>query len=119
MVHHLVHRHWGRRFVPEDDHAQRIADENRVNSCGVQKFGHRVVVGGEHRDLLAAMLPLLQIADGHPLRHIISLRAPIKKTHGALAQGSRFEAEGDVGPTALSLQPRANLISLGSLSHDG
>ena len=68
VVDHLVERDGERRVVALDDHAERIADEQHVGAGFVEEPRERGVVGGEHGDLLAALLHLPQGVDGDALR---------------------------------------------------
>ena len=45
-------------LVAEDDHAEAVADKDHGNAQLVEQLGGRVVVGGEHGDLLAVPLHL-------------------------------------------------------------
>ena len=58
VVHHGVERDGERRLVPQHHHPERVADEQRVHPRTIEQGRHRRVVGGQHRDLLAA--PLLR-----------------------------------------------------------
>jgi hypothetical protein len=61
VVQHVVERHRQRVLVSEHDHAQRVADENHIDSGAIQQTRHGRVVGGERGDLLAACLLGLQV----------------------------------------------------------
>jgi len=56
VVEHVLHRHGERRVVSEDDHAERVPDEDGVHARAVESARGREVVRGEHRDWLAAVL---------------------------------------------------------------
>jgi hypothetical protein len=54
---HLLHRHRdGRALVAEDDHRRRVADEDDLDARVLGESRSRRVVGGDHDDLLAALL---------------------------------------------------------------
>ena len=65
VVQHVVERHRQRVLVAEHHHADRVADEQHVHAGAVEQPRHRGVVGGEHRDLLAAPLLLAQVGHAH------------------------------------------------------
>ena len=56
VVDHLVERHRQRRVVALHDVAERVADEQHVDAGRVEDAREGEVVGGEHRDRLAAAL---------------------------------------------------------------
>ncbi len=56
VVEHVVHRDAQRVVVAEDDHAERVADEDRVDAGRVRGLRGRVVVRRDHDDGLAAGL---------------------------------------------------------------
>ena len=58
VVDHVVHGDEDGRLVAEDDHTKAIADKDHRNAQLVEQLGGRVVVGGEHGDLLAVPLHL-------------------------------------------------------------
>ena len=58
VVDHVVHGDEDRGLVAEDDHAEAVADKDHRNAQLVEQLGGRVVVGGEHGDLLAVPLHL-------------------------------------------------------------
>ena len=66
VMEHVVERHGERVLVTEHDHADRIADEQRVNAPLVEQTRHRRVVSGQHGDLLAARLLVLEIGNANP-----------------------------------------------------
>src|SRR5690606_375214 len=55
-------------IVPLHDHRHAVADEDRLDAGRVDQGRHRIVVGGEHRDLLAGAFERLKIKDGNALR---------------------------------------------------
>src|SRR5690606_15620045 len=57
------------RVLPLDDHPQRIADEQCVRAAIIEDAGEGRVVGGDHADLLADLLVLLQRLDGALVLH--------------------------------------------------
>ena len=65
VVGHLVERDGDRGRETLDDHPERVADEDHVDPGLVDEAGHGEVVGGDHRDLLAAQLACAQIRDRH------------------------------------------------------
>jgi hypothetical protein len=50
VVEHLVYGHCERIFMAENDHRERIANENEIDSCLVDQARSGVVVGCECRD---------------------------------------------------------------------
>ena len=60
VMHHLVERHRNRALVPEHHHAERIADEQRIDAGSIEQTRHRGVIRGEHGDLLAALFLLAE-----------------------------------------------------------
>ena len=56
VVEHLVHGDGEGVFMAEDDHGERVADEEQVDSSFVDQAGAGVVVGGERGDGLALAL---------------------------------------------------------------
>ena len=67
VVDHLVERHRQRVGVPLHDHRHAVADQNAFDARRVEQRRHRVVVGREHRDLLAGRLQGRKTRHGHPL----------------------------------------------------
>ena len=55
---HVLHRRRDGRVVAEHGHGRRVADEDDVDAGRVREPPARVVVGGDHDDLLAAALHL-------------------------------------------------------------
>ena len=53
VMHDGVERDRQRRVEAEDDGAERVADEERVDARAIEQARHRRVVGGQHHDLLA------------------------------------------------------------------
>ena len=68
VIRDLVERDRQRRVVALHDHAERVADEQDVGAGLVEQPRERRVVGGEHGDLLAALLHLPEGVDGDALR---------------------------------------------------
>src|SRR5204863_513123 len=69
VVGHVGKRHRQRGVVPLQHHAERVADEEAVETRGVQHRGEARVVAGEHGYLHAIFAQLLQRLDGqsrHP-----------------------------------------------------
>ena len=66
VMEHVVERHGERVLVAEHDHAHRVADQDARPRRLVQQARHRRVVGGQHGDLLAARLLLLEIGNANP-----------------------------------------------------
>src|ERR1700682_2037139 len=64
---HVVHRHAERVRISQHRVAQAVADQQDRDAGAVEPARGRVVVGGEHRELLAFGLPLAQVA--HVGRH--------------------------------------------------
>ena len=58
VMEHLLHRDGKRVLISEHDHPQRIADQDGINASFVHCHGGGIVVGGEHRNDLAAFLLL-------------------------------------------------------------
>ena len=56
VVEHLVHGDGESVFMAEDDHGERVADEEQVDSCIVDEAGTGVVIGGESGDGFALAL---------------------------------------------------------------
>ena len=56
VVQHLVNGDGKGVFMAENDHGQRVADQDEVDACLVNKARGGVVVGGERRDGLALAL---------------------------------------------------------------
>ena len=88
VVQHLVHGHGDRGVVAEDDVAEAVADEDERDAGLFDEAGGRVVVGGDHDDLLAASLHRLEVGDRCSLFHFASLVAvrlggsmPVRPTH--------------------------------------
>jgi hypothetical protein len=54
MMDHRLERNRQRGFVTEDDHAERIADEQRVDPRPLEQPRHGRIVRGQHRNLLGA-----------------------------------------------------------------
>ena len=65
MVRHLRngHRHSG--CVPLDNHAQRVADKNKINPIGIQDAGKHSVIGSQHRQLAIVLLGFGQSGNSH------------------------------------------------------
>ena len=57
----LVDRHRHGRLATVHDHARGVADEDEVDACGIGEACARRIVRGQHHDLLAAPLHLLQL----------------------------------------------------------
>ena len=56
VVDHLVERDRQRVGVSLHDHRHAVADQDALDAGGVEQAGHGVVVGRQHRDLLAGGL---------------------------------------------------------------
>ena len=56
VVNHLLKRHRQRRAVSLDDHRKAVADQNPLDAGRIDQAGQGVIVGGEHRDLVARRL---------------------------------------------------------------
>jgi hypothetical protein len=69
----LGHRHG--RLVPEDVVGRRVADQQHRDADPVEQGGGVLVVRGEHRPLLAALLGGEQVAGAHPAGG----RAPVQR----------------------------------------
>jgi len=65
MVDHHVERDGKRRLVTGHDIGRRIAHEDHVHAGGIDDPGHRIIVRGEHGDLLAALFHLRQTVGRH------------------------------------------------------
>ena len=61
VMHHGVQCHGQRCFVTEHHHAQRIADQQHIDTRTIQQPGHRIVIRRQHGDFLATLFPGLQI----------------------------------------------------------
>jgi hypothetical protein len=48
-------------FLPLNDHAKRVTDEQDVGAGLIAQTGKAVVVGGEHSDSLALLLHFAQL----------------------------------------------------------
>src|SRR5438552_12999125 len=68
VIDHLIHRDRQGRVVPLDDHAERISDEENLDSGAIEEAGEGGVVGREHRDALAGLLHLAESIDGDLLQ---------------------------------------------------
>ena len=68
VVDHFVERDRQRVGVALHDHRHAVADENALDAGRVEQRGHRVVVGREHRDLLAGGLHGRKSRNRHSLR---------------------------------------------------
>ena len=55
VVDDVVDRHLEGRLVAEDDHAERVADEDQVGPTGIGHAGRRDVVRSHHRETAAAL----------------------------------------------------------------
>ncbi len=64
VVQHLVDGDGQRVFVAEDDHGERVADEDEIDAGLVDKARGGVVVGGERGDGLALALHLAERGHG-------------------------------------------------------
>ncbi len=64
VVKHLVHSDGEGVFVAENDHGERIADEDEIDAGLVDEARGRVVVGGERRDRLALALHFAERGHG-------------------------------------------------------
>ena len=65
VIYHLVEGDGECRHVARHDVGGGVAHQDDVYSRLIDDFGRRVVVGGEHRDFLTALLHLHQAARGH------------------------------------------------------
>ncbi len=65
VVQHLLHGDRQRVGVPEDDHGQRVADQEGIDSRRVGGARGGEVVGREHRDGLGPVALRLEIQDRH------------------------------------------------------
>jgi hypothetical protein len=86
MIDDLVHGHRQRGVEPLHHHAEGVADEQHVDARLVENPRERIVVGGEHGDLLA-MLALEDLGYRHLLRVHGSVSPP--ESRRALWTGSR------------------------------
>ncbi len=64
VVDHLVHGHGHGVLVPENDHAQGVADQDEVDPGLVEDLGRRVIVGRQADDLRPDRLSGLKGRDG-------------------------------------------------------
>ena len=62
VVNHGVERDRDGGRLAHDDHAHRIAHQQRIDAGAVEQPRHRGVVGGKHGDSLTALLFRLQVA---------------------------------------------------------
>ena len=70
VVHHLVHRDGDCGVVAEDDVAEAVADEDEGDAGLFGEAGRGVFVGGDHDDLLAALLHRFEVCDCGSLLHL-------------------------------------------------
>ena len=56
MIDHLVQRHRQRGGATLHDHRKRVAHQDALDPRGIHQLRGRVVIGGQHRDLLAGRL---------------------------------------------------------------
>ena len=69
---HMVERYGDRIRQSQDDIADRIADEDNVNSSLIGQPSGRAVIGGNHDDLLAPRFFLGEVGDPNFARlHIL------------------------------------------------
>ena len=119
VVDHLVERHRQRRLVALHDHAEAVADEQHVDAGLVDEPREGEVVGGDHRDLLAARLSAGECRHGDAsfvhlpppaVRIRIERPDPCQRSKGALACGLRTAASRTTVPIehrAFGLGPRS------------
>ncbi len=79
VVQHLVHRHRHGGIIAQHHHAQRITDQDRVQSRPIRSQRAGIVVGGDHGDWLAPRLLLLKRQDGYLLTRHVGLRLRCNK----------------------------------------
>ena len=100
MVNHHIEGNGKRGFVTGHHVGRRVAHEDHIDTRGVDDPGHRIIVRGQHGDLLAALLHLRQTVGGHCpdstfYRHSL-LRTRWIIQHFIRSQGSGMESIGFV-----------------------
>ncbi len=88
VMEHVLHGDRKGVFVPQHDHGERIAHQDRIDARPIQDQGRRIVVGGQHGDRFAAGFLVGQGADGD------SLARRLGGTHGSLLLSSKMPALG-------------------------
>ena len=78
---HVVHRHRYGRRIAEDDHAERIADEDDVDAGLCDEARERRVVCRHHRDALAVAFHRDEVGNGDLLRSRRWCRAAVLIAH--------------------------------------
>ena len=63
VMQHFLHRDGKRVFIAEHDHAERISDQDAVDSGAIQRDGRRKIVGGQERNRLSVQLLGMQSLD--------------------------------------------------------
>ena len=64
MVDHFLDSDRDRLRAAHADRADSIADQHDIDAGGIDELGHRVIIGGEHRDLFAGALLAQQAGYG-------------------------------------------------------
>jgi hypothetical protein len=65
VVQHVRHRHRQRAVVPEHHHAERITDQDHIDTGTVGQPRERMIVGRHHDDATALTLHVAQRRDRH------------------------------------------------------
>ena len=60
VMEHIFHGDRQGIFIPQHDHAQRIAHEQRVDSRFVKQLRRGIIVGGEHGEFLLVLFGFLE-----------------------------------------------------------
>ena len=93
----LIDRHRQRGLVAVDVVARAVADQQHGDARLVERLGRVLLVGGEHRPLLAALLHLQQVVGADPAYR----GAP--RHFGPLPYGAVVSPESLIGPPSLLL----------------
>ena len=64
MINHLTQCDRNRGRLPLDDHGETVADENGIDSRGVQDPCPEMVIGGQHRQLPSRLLGFDKLWNG-------------------------------------------------------
>src|SRR5438309_4965555 len=94
---HVLHRYAQCVGIAQHRVAQAVTNQQHRDAGAVEPARARVVVAGEHRELLAFGLPLAQVADGgrHAAASLLGLRSLVRSAsswYRRCSSGSRFNA---------------------------
>ena len=66
MTDHVFHGDWKCRVIAQNNHSQRITDEEDVNVAVIQDRGHSEIIGRQHGYFLFLLLHFFDVQNGLP-----------------------------------------------------